>query len=148
MNERELRHALRELPVPRAGDAFTRDVLRRLDEADGTSVDHPSGVGPLTSRLLALAATLALVLGGAAAWRADARADRDREVRSLRSESHRLHEEIRALEDRLQDPTPVLYVGGTETVDLVVDLSRVSEVTGGPAAESRTASAPASGGVL
>ena len=147
MNDPELRRALRELPVPRARDSFTREVLGRLDRAAANREESPLR-GPGRNRLLAAAAALALALGAAAGWRIDAGADRRAEIQALRAESTRLRGEIRDLETRLQEPTTLLYVGGTESVDLVLDLSRFPGPVPGEAAASGFPSEPASGGVL
>ena len=115
MNDRELRDALRSLPAPRASRDFTASVLRRLD---GRRF-RPWGVQP---RWVLTVASLALAV--AAGWWG---VDRHREIverQALVRESTRLEQEIEALRREIASVKPVVYVGGTEDVDFVLDLSR------------------------
>jgi hypothetical protein len=125
MNERDLRRALRELPVPRAGQTFTREVLQRLERAGSPATPAPAPRRWAPRWSLAAAAALTLALGAAAAWRFAPEPTGASDVHSLHQESERLRGEIRALERRLDDTGTLLYVGGTETIDLVLDLSQL-----------------------
>ena len=111
------RAALRALPAAAPGPAFTARVLARLDRPA-----RPRR-RPLPAWVPAAAALAALVvgLGGAAAghqvWQAQRRRD------ALRAESAALARELAALEAEVSRPGPVLYLGGNERLDLVLDLS-------------------------
>lgn len=108
---------LRELPRERAREGFTARVLARLD----APAPRP------WPRLVFAAAALAAVVASVGilqvhAGRQEAlRTAAARKVlRELRSEHDSLKQELRSLSQ-----PPVVYLGGDEQVDLVVDLSRV-----------------------
>ena len=115
---------LRELPRERAREGFTARVVARLDAA-------PEPKSRLRPRLVLAAAALAAVVASAGilqvhAGRQEAlRAAEARKVlRELRSEHDSLKQELRSLSQ-----PPVVYLGGDEEVDLVVDLSRVQSAS-------------------
>jgi anti-sigma factor RsiW len=113
---RDLRQALRELPCERAREGFTARVLARLDR----DVQRAAWKRP---RLVFAAAALLAVMASAGViqYRTDQRQEEARRVlRELRSEHDSLKHEFESL-----SAPPVVYVGGNEQVDLVVDLSRV-----------------------
>jgi hypothetical protein len=110
----DLRRTLRALPADEPGPRFTAEVLARLDEAAAPQ----SHARPLR-RWAAVAAGLTLIAG---AWGVHA----GREVRrkaELRRESAALAADLAALRAQAAQPAPLLYLGGTEEVDLVLDLS-------------------------
>ncbi len=115
---------LRELPREPARPGFTGRVLARLD-APGTRPERPAWRQP--RMVLAVAALLAVTTSVGIVQVAQVRADREadraearRVLKELRSEHDSLKQEL----EQLSAP-PVLYVGGNEQVDLVVDLSRM-----------------------
>lgn len=123
MEDHSLGPLLRELPRERAREGFTARVLARLDA--------PSELKPwrhsLRYRLVFATATLAAVVASAGilqvhAGRQEAlrAAEARRMLRELRSEHDSLKQELQSL-----SRPPVVYLGGDEEVDLVVDLSRV-----------------------
>ena len=110
---------LRELPREHAREGFTARVLARLDAPE----PKPS----LRYRLVFAAAALAAVVASAGilqvhAGRQEAlrTAEARKVLRELRSEHDSLKQELQSL-----SRPPVVYLGGDEEVDLVVDLSRV-----------------------
>lgn len=112
--EDHLKRALRELPRERAREGFTHRVLARLDQ------EAPAWRRP---RLVFATAALMAVMASAGVlqYRADQRQEEARRVlRELRNEHESLKQEFESL-----SAPPVVYVGGNEQVDLVVDLSRV-----------------------
>lgn len=121
MQDQRVTEILRELPREQARPGFTPRVLARLDE--------PQPWWRWQPRLAAtaFAAVLVLVLG--VAWqqqREQARvAEARRLVRELRAEHRQLEQELR----QIAEP-PVVYLGGDEDVDLVVDMGRVREADG------------------
>jgi hypothetical protein len=120
MEDHRLGDLLRELPREPARPGFTARVLRRLDAAPERR--------PAPGRVprLALAAALA-VLAIAAGWLADARrealakARAARALAEIRAEHARLEREVQ----ELSQPPAVVYLGGNEDVDLVLDLGKV-----------------------
>ncbi len=115
---------LSELPREPARPGFTGRVLARLDALE-TRPERPAWRRPrmafAAAALLAVTAVTASV--GIVQVRADREADRAearRVLRELRSEHDDLKHELESL-----SAPPVVYIGGNEQVDLVVDLSRV-----------------------
>jgi hypothetical protein len=156
MNDRELRHALRDLPRHRASDGFTRRTLARIEEGPA----HGAADGPrrpmtwTLGRAAAAAALLGTAIGlltlvpgpdqrsGGEGRTADHRAA----LRELRAERDRLADELDELKRQLgtaapaagsaarPEPTagdPVLYLGGDDRIDLVLDLGRLASERGG-----------------
>lgn len=122
MEDHSLGRLLGELPRERAREGFTARVMARLD-APPPRIPKPWR----QPRLVFAAAALAAVVASAGilqvhAGRQEAlRAAEARKVlREIRSEHDSLKQELRSLSQ-----PPVVYLGGDETVDLVVDLSRV-----------------------
>jgi hypothetical protein len=111
-----LRDLLREMPREQARPGFTARVLNRLDA--------PERRGALVPRL-ALSAALALFLAVTAGVLVHARrdalaADHARQaLAEIRAEHARLQREVQEL-----SPPSVVYLGGTEDVDLVLDLGK------------------------
>lgn len=125
---RRLMAQLVELPRERARAGFTAAVLRRLDGP----ARRPAPTGRLAWAAAALLA-VAVAAGGweAGQWRErrDA-AEARRLVAEIKGEHARLAREVRELRDERR---PLVYLGGDESVDVVVDLSRVEPSPGGVA---------------
>ena len=130
MRDERLTQALQELPRERASHGFTGRVLARLDEPEkrplmlGLPRLSLASVGAIAAAVLLLAVGL-----GARQWTAPAGSgDEAAEARALleeiRAEHERLERELTELEAA---GAPVLYLGGDERVDLVLDLGRVPE---------------------
>jgi hypothetical protein len=120
MEDHDLGRILRELPREHAREGFTARVLADLDDAPG----RPA-VSAIWRRPRLVFATAALVAvmasAGVLQYRADQRHEEARRLlRELRSEHDSLKHELESL-----STPPVVYIGGNEQVDLVVDLSRV-----------------------
>lgn len=123
-----LREALRSLPRARPADDFTDRVLERA----GTARRRPPV--PVPVRWAAAATLAAVVLASVLAWpgvAGDPTGERERRARIEALEAERLRlaaelAEIRRLAASLREPTPVLYLGGDEDVDLVIDLDRLA----------------------
>jgi cell division protein FtsB len=116
MEDHRLGDLLRELPREQARPGFTARVLHRLD-------------APRRRRLiprLALATTLTAVLIATAGLLIDARRDAlanaraEQALAEIRAEHARLRQEVQDLSQ-----PPVVYLGGNEDVDLVLDLGKV-----------------------
>lgn len=129
MEDQHLERLLRELPREKARQGFTPRVLARLDRAPA-----PRG-WPQWSRRLATATAAVVMLAGSAlglvhyerveAQRAARQARAQQLLRELRAEHGQIKRELESL-----PAPPVVYLGGNEDMDLVVDLRRVREVDG------------------
>jgi hypothetical protein len=117
MEDHRLGDLLRELPREQARPGFTARVLHRLD-------------APRRRRLiprLALATALTVVLIVTAGVLIDARRDAlanaraEQALAEIRAEHARLRREVQDL----SEPPSVVYLGGNEDVDLVLDLGKV-----------------------
>ncbi|HTG34181.1 MAG TPA: hypothetical protein VLB76_14730 [Thermoanaerobaculia bacterium] len=112
---------MRELPRESARSGFTTRVLQRL-EAPERRRSMPR---------LALAGAMAAALAVTAGVLVDARRDvleavrAQRALAEIRAEHGRLEREVRELSQ-----PPVVYLGGNENVDLVLDLGKVGETEG------------------
>jgi hypothetical protein len=122
MEDHRLGDLLRELPGESARQGFTARVLNRL-EAPERRRSMPR---------LALAGALAMtVLTVTAGVLVDARRDALEAVHArqalqeIRAEHGRLEREVQEL-----SRPPVVYLGGDENVDLVLDLGKVGETEG------------------
>jgi hypothetical protein len=120
MEDHSVSRLLRELPRESARPGFTRRVLARLDEP------APAAGGARWRLRLATAAVAAVLLVSAGV----VRHEQSREA-ARTAEARRLLHEIRVEHDRLErdlrtlSEPPLLYVGGDERLDLVVDLDKV-----------------------
>jgi hypothetical protein len=120
--DRGLGRLLRELPREKAREGFTARVAARLPAAE------PRRAASVPRyRLAVAAAALVVALGSAGLLRQQAlereevrRAEVRKALAEIRSEHERLTRELHAISE-----PPVVYVGGNDDVDLVVDLSRV-----------------------
>lgn len=121
MEDQQLGRLLRELPRERAGDQFTARVLAGLDgKPQRRTRPHPIRWALATAALLAL-------LVSAAVMERRPEAQARQALEEIRDEHERLARELerlQALRER-QDPRPeVIYLGGNERMDLVLDLGR------------------------
>jgi hypothetical protein len=117
MEDHRLGDLLRELPREQARPGFTARVLHRLDAPERRrSIPR-----------LALATALTIVLAVTAGFLIDARRDAlesaraEKALAEIRAEHARLEREVRELSAQ----PPVVYLGGNEDVDLVLDLGKV-----------------------
>jgi hypothetical protein len=126
MEDHRLGDLLRELPREQARPGFAARVLHRLDAAPERRRSIP-GSAPRRVPRLALATALAVALIATAGVLVDARRDAVAQARArqalaeIRAEHARLEREVRDL----SQPPSVVYLGGNEDVDLVLDLGRV-----------------------
>jgi len=116
----ELDRLLAALPRERAKRGFTDAVLSRIDRrpAQGRRWLPLAATGVAAAALLVVVAALHLERE---------RAGRDElalRIAELRRDHARLSEELRQLRARLRREQPVLYLGGDDRVDYVLDLRR------------------------
>lgn len=124
MEDHSVGRLLRELPRETARPGFTQRVLARLDEpAQSTAL---STGWRLRLAMAAMTAVALLVVASAGVIRheqsreAARAAEARRLLQEIRAEHDRIEQELRALSE-----PPVVYLGGDERLDLVVDLDKV-----------------------
>ena len=115
MEDHSLGELLRELPRERARTGFTARVMTRLD----APAPKPRLV-LATAALAAVVASVGILQVHSGRQEALRHAEARRMLQELRNEHDSLKQELQSLSE-----PPVVYVGGDEEVDLVVDLSRV-----------------------
>ncbi len=122
MENQRLGRTLRELPRERAKDDFTARVLARLD------APRRRRRLPLATLGAAAAAALGLALIAGplrTAEREESRRQAAAEARRLLEELRRDHQALATELEALAEEPPLIYLGGDDEVDLVLDLSRV-----------------------
>lgn len=131
LDERDdgLRAALRELPAAAPSPAFTARVLARLERRQRTRRRALPAWVPAAAAVAALVVGLWGAVAGRQAWQEGRRRE------ALRAESAALARELAALQEEVSKPAPVLYLGGNEQVDVVLDLSSLP-IAAAPAAAS------------
>ena len=126
MEDHRIGELLRELPREHARTGFTARVLHKLDAPEtGRPVVRWRPAAALTAALLV---AVALSAGLLQARRAEL--VRTAEARQLLEEIRAEHGRLAREVEEISEP-PVIYLGGTEDVDFVVDLSRIPETDGG-----------------
>jgi hypothetical protein len=125
MEDHRLGDLLRELPGEQARPDFTARVLERL-ESPAPALRPRAWLVLATAALAVAAVSTGLLIDRQAASREATEADRARQVlEDLRAEHGRLERELREMSQ-----PPVVYIGGNENVDLVLDLGKVREAEG------------------
>ncbi len=133
MEDQRLGDLLRELPREHARPGFTARVLERLEA--------PAPARRPSARLVLAAAALVFLTAVSAGLLIDRQsgaresleaARAQRILQDLRAEHERLERELRELSQ-----PPVVYIGGNEEVDLVLDLGQVREAEGATPAAYR-----------
>ena len=114
MNE-QLKTALESLPRERAGIGFTAGVLRRIEQPSRR-------LFPMQWTALTAAAVIVLALGFG--WREWRHRQAEEHLQVLLAEKQDLEVEMQVLRRLSQKARPVVYLGGNEKVDLVLDLAR------------------------
>lgn len=135
-SDERLRELLQTMPRERAGRDFTATVMRRLAESRAAS---PSASGnvvafpaerrrlPGWSGWLVAAAALLLVGLGLREWQHQRDLQESlRRIAELRGQYQELASELKALREEAA-ARPVVYLGGNENVDLVLDLGHLAE---------------------
>lgn len=120
MEDQQLRELIADLPRERARLGFTAAVLRRLaDPEPQRGVRWPMAWAGATL----LVATVVAGSWGFAEWRQDREETQARLLlEEIKDEHARLAREVRELQE---DSRPVVYLGGDESIDFVVDMSRI-----------------------
>jgi len=122
---REVADLLRELPPEHARPGFTARVLEELDAEPRRGPRWSFRLAPLPVRtVFAVAALLAIAISAGALieWRGGNQKHREavQALKELREEHGRLEAELHEMSE-----PPVVYLGGDEKVDYVLDLGKV-----------------------
>jgi len=126
MEDQHLERLLRELPREKARQGFTPRVLARLDRAPAPRVGWRPRFATAAAVVMLAGSALGLVhYERVEAQRAARQARAQQLLRELRAEHGQIKRELESL-----PAPPVVYLGGNEDMDLVVDLRRVHEVDG------------------
>lgn len=119
LDDRELGTLLDDLPRERASTTFTAGVFDRLASRRRRTARRRRA-------LSAIAATVALTAGswGVHAHRQDL--ETQHELAAIRRDLHSVRQDLQRLERLERASRPVLYLGSTDEVDLVLDLNRLA----------------------
>ncbi|HKI00759.1 MAG TPA: hypothetical protein VKK31_02145 [Thermoanaerobaculia bacterium] len=138
MEDHRLGDLLRELPREHARQGFTARVMNRLDRLDRLEQrDSPRRAASWSARLALAGAAALAVIGVSSGLLTGPReavqaAQAQQALQELRAEHSRLRQELQELSQ-----PPVVYIGGNEDVDLVLDLGQVRESEGAKPAAYR-----------
>lgn len=112
---------LQDLPRVQVSDEFTGRVLAGL-EGRPKRATGPGAVGWAVAAALLL---IALLVGGRQIEQQHAAGERANRAAELRSEHQRLRQDVARLRSLAEEERPVIYLGGTDQIDLVLDLASV-----------------------
>lgn len=138
--DRRLDAALKNLPREKASPGFGAKVLTRWKEQEG-AVAEQARVLPFAQRSrrpalplwIAVAAALILAALGAREWQH--RRDQEealRRIAELRARYEALADTLEELRMEAAAARPVVYLGGNEKLDLVLDLEQLADAKGQP----------------
>lgn len=120
-NPDPLDELLQGLPRVRASDDFTGRVLAEL-EGRPRRTPRPGAVGWAVAAALLL---VALLIGGLRVEQQQAAGERASRAAELRSEHESLRQDLARLKSQAEQERPVVYLGSTDQIDLVLDLTSV-----------------------
>jgi len=126
MEDHRLGELLRELPREHARANFTARVLERLEGPARAPRPRPWLVLAAAAAAMAVAVTTGALIERQSASRETIEAAQAQQIlQDLRAEHGRLQRELRELSQ-----PPMVYIGGNEDVDLVLDVGKVREAEG------------------
>lgn len=130
MEDQQLGRLLRELPEERARPGFTARVLARLDEPERRSITWwpRFALAGIPAALLVGGISIGLLGNRPEPLSPDRAAEARQILDELRAEQERLEQDFQTL--RGSDQGAVVYLGGNDEIDLVVDMSNVPEGDG------------------
>jgi hypothetical protein len=109
------------LPRVQASDGFTDRVLAGL-ERHPRRATRSGAVGWAAAAALLL---VALIVGGLRVEQQQTAGERASRAAELRSEHESLQRDLARLKSQAEQERPVVYLGGTDQIDLVLDLTSV-----------------------
>lgn len=112
---------LQALPRVRASDGFTGRVLAGLERRPRRAT-RAGAVGWAAAATLLL---VALIVGGLRVEHQQTIDERAGRAAQLRSEHESLRRDLARLKSQAEQERPVVYLGGTDQIDLVLDLTSV-----------------------
>ncbi len=151
MNDDQLETALKSLPREQAGLGFTAGVLRRIDQPSlrflpAYRAFRSSRIGAGVFNRHAINATIivaaVLVLALGLGWREMRQHQAAEHLQVLLAEKQELEAELESLRRLTARARPVVYLGGNDEIDLVLDLARFQR-QGGFGSKPSTATLPA-----
>jgi hypothetical protein len=112
----------RELPQEHARPGFTARVLEQLDAKPRRLARRSFRLAPALAAITVLAVAVAVAAGALIEWRSGARKHQEavQALKELREEHGRLAAELHEMSQ-----PPVVYLGGDEKVDYVLDLGKI-----------------------
>jgi hypothetical protein len=130
MEDQQLGRLLRDLPEETARPGFTARVLARLDEPEHRPVSWwpRLAVAGIPAALLVAAVSIGLLGGRPETLSPDRAAEARQILDELRAEQRRLEQDFETL--RETDGGAVIYLGGNEEIDLVVNTINLPEGDG------------------
>lgn len=120
MKDERLDHLLRRLPRETAGPQFTDRVLAALDAPPR----QPTGVRRAAPWVAAAVIVAGVAGGGLWLMERARRSELVAQIAELKQQHRQLRAELRSLRERV-DHRRVIYLGGNEQVDYVLDLGRL-----------------------
>ncbi|HEX9726714.1 MAG TPA: hypothetical protein VGC53_20720 [Vicinamibacteria bacterium] len=130
MKDEDIEKLLRELPRQKASPDFTPRLLGKLEKPPSS----PTTAGLGARSLIAAAASLMLLVAltsGLRYWsELRERSESARRVEALRDEYEALERELEELRSLAAASQPVVDLGGTEDLDILLDLRAITAGTG------------------
>lgn len=120
----KLSRALRSLPRERARPGFTDRVLRRLEEPAKRPRLFPA---VFRRPLLAAAVLLVFAVGGRGWWLHFQQQQHLARLASIESERRALLSELESIQRQVAEARPLVYLGGSNDIDVVVDLEHLRQ---------------------
>lgn len=115
MNDDRLHDVLATLPRDAASDGFTAATMQRLRDRRARRRRMP---------LVAAASVVFALTAGALTVRQVSEIREERRLAALRAEQRAIAAELEELKALTDDQQAIVYVGGDENVDVVLDLSK------------------------
>ncbi len=112
---------LQGLPRVQASEGFTGRVLAGLERRPRRAT-RSGAVGWAAAAALLL---VALIVGGLRVEQQQTAGERASRAAELRSEHESLQRDLARLKSQAEQERPVVYLGGTDQIDLVLDLTSV-----------------------
>jgi len=131
MKDKDIERLLRSLPRQKASPEFTTRLLRKVRERKETPSRETRWLAP---RPLLAGVTALLLLGAATTglqrwYELLERSQAARRVEALRSEYEALEKELEELRSLAATSQPVVELGSTENMDILLDLRTLSRLT-------------------